>query len=179
MKKLMGAALLGLMALSLLGAPASAGKAKVQHVEGTIALPAPFAQSATGGTPFDGCWGGLQRRVSTASQGAAQANGSFGYRFDIDPSTWKKPFKLEATGGEGTVDLDLFLYIHEPPLDEWPNDPQNAGTPLSVDFQTRAEGGEKGIVPEGATAGIVCLFAGDAYYGYDASFMYMAGKGVR
>jgi hypothetical protein len=52
-------------------------------------------------------------------------------------------------------------------------------TPLSVDFATREEGGEKGIVPKGTTDAIVCLYGGPEYVGYDASFMYMAGKGVK
>lgn len=175
MKKLIGAAMTGLMAFSLLGAPASAGKAKVQHVEGSIALPALFAQGT-----FSGCWGGLTRRLTTGTgEDTSPANGAFGYRFKIDKATWNKPFKLEATGGEGTVDLDIFVYLTIPPAEATLDDPVNGGTPFSVDYATRAEGGEKGIVPEGATDAIVCMYGGPEYYGYNASFMYMAGKGVK
>jgi hypothetical protein len=180
MKKLIGLATAGLLAASLLGAPASAGKATVQHVEGTVALPAFFAQSAQGGTPFDGCWGGATRRTTTPTgEETSPANGALGYRFKVDKATWNKPFKLEATGGEGTVDFDLFLYSYIPTPEESADDPVNGGTPISVDFQTREEGGEKGIVPPNTTTAIVCLYGGDAYYGYNASFMYMAGKGVK
>ena len=176
MKKLVGLALATMLTASLLGAPAGA-KPKVQHVEGTVALPAPFVSTAE---QLKSCYAGLHRRLSTPTGGASSpANGVFGYQFEIDKATWNKPFKLEATGGEGTVDFDIYLYLHVPPIEEWPDAPTNAGAPLSVDFTTRKEGGEKGIVPKGALQAIVCLYGGDAYYGYDASFMYMAGKGVK
>jgi hypothetical protein len=174
MKKLIGIAVAGLTAFSLLGAPATAAS-KVQHVEGSIALPAPFAQGT-----FDGCWGGATRRTtSPTGESASPVNGVVGYRFPIDKATWNKPFKLEATGGEGTVDLDLFLYLTMPPPEATADDPVNGGTPVSVDFQTREEGGEAGTVPEGAIEAIVCMYAGPEYYGYNSSFMYMAGKGVK
>ena len=176
MRKIIGLATVGLLAFSLLVAPVSAAP-KQQHVEGSIALPAPFVSTAE---QLKSCYAGLHRRVSTLTGGAASpANGVFGYRFEIDKATWNKPFKLEATGGEGTVDFDIYLYLHIPPVEEWPDAPTNAGTPVSIDFTTRQEGGEKGIVPENALEAIVCLYGGDAYYGYDASFMYMAGKGVK
>ena len=174
MRKLIGTVAVGLMAFSLLGAPATAA-GKVQHVEGTIALPAPFAQGT-----FDGCWGGATRRTTTPTGGASSpANGVVGYRFLLDKATWNKPFNLEVTGGEGTVDLDIFLYLNMPPVEATVDDPVNGGTPTSIDFTTRSEGGEKGIVPKGATEAIVCMYAGPDYYGYNASFMYMAGKGVK
>jgi hypothetical protein len=179
MRKLIGTAAAGLLAFSLLGAPATAA-AKVQHVEGTIALPAVFVQSATAGAPFDGCWGGATRRTTgPTGEDTSPANGALGYRFKIDKATWNKPFNLEATGGEGTVDLDIFIYTYMPPTEATADDPVAGGTPISVDYGTRAEGGEKGIVPKGAIEAIVCLYGGDAYYGYNASFMYMAGKGVK
>ena len=171
MKKILTIALAGLLLGSLLPA-AHAGKPK-QTVEGTILLPAPFAQSAQGGDPFDGCWGGATRRTSGQTGGAV--NGVTGYYFDIDKATWNKKFKLVPTGGQGTVDLDLFLYIHYPGLEETPDDPVNGGTPTSIDFNTRGEGGEKGKVPPNATKAIVCLYGGTSHYGYDASFTYTAG----
>lgn len=177
MKKLLTVMLAGLLVLALIPGSATAqkGKKKRQVVEGTIALPAVFWASALN----DGCWGGLHRRIATASQNMAP-NGVVGYEFEVDKATWGKNFVLEATGGEGTVDLDLFLYIHYPPLDEWPDDPVNGGTPTSVDFNTREEGGESGEVPENAIKGIVCLYGGPSgYFGYDASFTYTAGKGVK
>ena len=172
MKKILTIALAGLLLVSLLPA-AHAGKAKKQKVDGTIMLPAPFAQSVTDGEPFDGCWGGLTRRTSGQSGGAV--NGVTGYYFDIDKATWNKKFKLVPTGGQGTVDLDLFLYIHYPGVEETAEEPVNGGTPTSLDFQTRGEGGEKGKVPPNATKGLVCLYGGASHYGYDASFTYTAG----
>lgn len=170
MKKLIAVCVAALLALPLAGGVAQAGKkAKkpVQVVEGSVALPSPFVQSAApggSGVPFDGCWGGLTRQTTGQTGGAV--NGVTGYYFDIDPKSWNKPFKLEATGGEGTVDLDLFLYYSFPGAD---------GTATSTDFQTREEGGEVGKVPPSAIKGLVCLYGGDAYYGYNATFNYTAG----
>jgi hypothetical protein len=161
----------GALVLALAG-DAGAGKGKQQKVKGSIAFPAPFAQGT-----FDGCWGGLHRRIITVLQG--QPNGVFGYHFDVDKKTWNKPFALKVTGGQGSVDLDLFLYSHVPPLDEWPNDPVNSGTPVSVDYTTREPGGEAGIVPPKTTSAIVCMYGGPSHAGFDASFTYTAGKGVK
>ncbi len=169
MRKTIGAAIAVLLGLALLSAPAAVAAPKKQVVEGSIMFPAVFAQGT-----FEGCWGGLTRRITTATQNAA-GNGVFGYRFDVDKATWNKNFVLKPTGGGGTVDLDLFLYLHFPPLDETANDPVNGGTPASIDFNTRKEGGEKGVVPKGATHGIVCLYGGPSHYGYNATFNYTAG----
>ena len=169
MKKLIAVGVALLVALPLVGGVAQAGKKKkakpVQVVEGNVALPSPFAQSAVGGAePFDGCWGGLTRQTTGQTGGAV--NGVTGYYFDIDPKSWNKPFKLEATGGDGTVDFDLFLYFAFPGAD---------GTASSTDFQTREEGGEAGKVPPNTIKGLVCLYGGPAYYGYNATFNYTAG----
>ena len=166
MKKLITLALAGVLVVSLIPA-ASAGKPK-QTVDGSIILPAPFAQGT-----FDGCWGGATRRTTTIGQG--NPNGVVGYAFDVDKATWNKKFKLEATGGEGTVDLDLFLYIKYPGPEETPNDPVNGGTPVSVDYQSREEGGEVGKVPPGAVKGIVCMYGGPEYAGFNSTFTYTAG----
>ena len=169
MKKLIAIGVIALIALPL-GSAAHAGKKKapIQTVEGSIALPAPFAQGT-----FDGCWGGLTRRGTGNTNGAV--NGVTGYLFDIDPKTWNKPFVLEATGGEGTVDLDLFMYIHYPPPEETQNDPVNGGVPVSVDYQTREAGGEAGKVPPQTTKAIVCMYAGPEYQGFNSTFTYNAG----
>src|SRR3712207_4087953 len=104
MKKLIGAVAVAAMALPLF-APGAVSAPKQQKVEGTIALPAPFVSTAE---QLKSCYSGLHRRLSTPTGGASSpANGVFGYRFEIDPATWNKPFKLEATGGEGTVDFDI------------------------------------------------------------------------
>ncbi len=166
MKKFLTIALAGLLLGSLLPS-AHAGKPK-QTVEGTILAPAPFVAGA-----FDGCWGGLTRRTTGQTGGAV--NGVTGYYFDIDKATWNKKFKLVPTGGEGTVDLDIFLYLHYPGPEETPNDPVNGGTPVSIDYTTRGEGGEKGKVPPNATKAIVCMYGGPSHYGYNASFTYTAG----
>lgn len=178
MKKLMAVLLVGVLAASLAAAPATAAKKKKkkpvkQEVSGTIMFPAPFAQGT-----FDGCWGGLHRRVTTPTNGAA-GQGVFGYHFDVDEATWGSNFVLEATGGQGTVDLDLFLYTHVPPVSEWPNDPQNAGTPTSTDYTTREPGGEAGVVPQETVFAIVCMYGGPTHAGLNAGFTYTAGTGVK
>lgn len=172
MKKIIAIGVAVLLALPLVASAASAGKKKpakpVQVVEGSIALPAPFAQGT-----FDGCWGGLTRRTTGQTGGAV--NGVTGYYFDIDKKSWNKPFKLEALSGGGTVDLDIFLYMHYPAPDEVQNDPVNGGTPVSIDYTTREPGGEVGKVPPNTTKAIVCMYAGPDYQGYDAEFAYTAG----
>jgi hypothetical protein len=166
LKKILIAVLVGLMAASLMPA-ANAAKPK-QTQEGSITFPAPFAQGT-----FDGCWGGLTRRTTGMTGGAV--NGVTGYYFDIDKATWNKKFKLDVVDGSGTVDLDIFLYIHYPDAAETADDPVNGGTPASVDYTTRKEGGEAGIVPKGAVRAIVCMYAGPDYQGYNANFTYSAG----
>ncbi len=177
MKKILGMSISALLAFSLIGGPVGAApkKPKQQHVEGTIALPAFFAQGV-----FSGCWGGLTRRLTQGTgEDGSPANGAFGYRFKVDKATWNKPFKLEVTGGTGTVDLDIFLYSVMPPPEAAVDDPVNGGSPVSIDYSTREPGGETGIVPKGTTDVIVCLYGGPEYVSFDASFMYMAGKGVK
>jgi hypothetical protein len=167
-KKILTVALAAVMAASML-APASAGKAKPQVQEGTILLPAVFAT----GLGADGCWGGATRRT-TQTAGMA-VNGIVGYRFPVDKATWGGKFVLEPTAGQGTVDLDLFLYSFMPGPEEAADDPVNGGSPVSQDFAAREAGGETGIVPAGTTDAIVCLYGGVAgYAGFDASFKYTA-----
>lgn len=175
MKKLIALAL-SAVAVAAFAAPGATAAPKQQVVEGTIVLPAPFYGTAQGN---DGCFSGAHRRADTASQDNFP-NGTLAYEFDLDESTWKKPFVLEVLGGEGTVDLDLTYYLHYPTLEEWPDNPRDAGTPVTIDFKTRAEGGEVGKVPAEATKAIVCLYAWpESHYGYQAEFKYTAGKGVK
>ena len=173
MKKAMIVGLAALMAASLLS-PATAGAPAKQEQEGTILFPAVFAT----GLGADGCWAGATRRITQTAAG--QGSGVVGYRFPIDKATWGGKFVLEATGGEGTVDLDLFMYSVMPPAEAVVDDPVNGGTPVSVDFGTREEGGEVGIVPKGTTDAIVCLYGGVAgYAGFNASFKYTATAPVK
>lgn len=170
MKKLIAIGVVAMLALPLAGGVAQAGKkAKkpIQVVEGSIAMPAPFAQSVApggSGVPFDGCWAGLTRQT-TGQTGSV--NGVTGYYFDIDPKSWNKPFKLEATGGEGTVDLDIFMYYSFPGAD--------GGTATSSDFNTREEGGEVGKVPPDTVKAIVCMYGGPEAQGFNSTFTYTAG----
>ena len=174
MKKVIAVGAAGLLAISLAGGSATAAKKKSfkQKEAGTILLPAPFAQD------MSKCYAGLHRRSETASQG--QENGVTGYHFDVDKRTWNKPFQLSVTDAEGPADLDIYFYSYYPTLDEWPNDPQNAGGPVSVDFINRKPGGEKGKVPARTVKAIVCLYAGDPgtgpTYATNAAFKYTAGK---
>jgi hypothetical protein len=50
----------------------------------------------------------------------------------------------------------------------------SGGTPVSQDFTTREAGGEEGIVPEGTTDAIVCMYGGPDHAGFNATFDYKA-----
>jgi hypothetical protein len=167
MKKL----ITGLVALGLLAgaqlAPASAGKAKPQVVDGSIALPAPF-------TDDSGCYAGLHRRLMIVSSEAAPANGLIGYSFDVDKATWGGKFALEPTGGQGDVDLDIYFYAEFGTTDDVVNDPAGAGAPVSMQFNTREPGGEAGVVPATFNKVIVCMYGGQMGGGAGATFTYTA-----
>ena len=170
MKKLVTLALGGLVAASLVP-NATAAAPPPQSVSGSIALPAPFTDNT-------GCFAGLHRRFAIVTQ--EQVNGVFGYHFDLDPATLGKPFVLEVTGGQGTVDMDINFYYEFGTVEDVVNDPQGAGAPVSSTFATREPGGESGIVPKGDyTKAIVCVYGGDQGAGAAATFEYTAGKGVK
>jgi hypothetical protein len=170
MRRLIGTATAGLMAMSFLGGPATAA-GKVQHVEGHILLRAPFVSTAE---QLQNCYAGVHRRLTLAAQGQ-DVNGVVGWNFPVDPATYNKPFKLEVSGGQQNPDMDVTFYMNGfGTLQDHVDNPPYGQDRASVDFTTRKAGGEKGIVPKGATDVIVCMFDG-----YDADFMYMAGKGVK
>ena len=172
MKKLLAGLVTSLVTAAALVVPAGAAP-KQQHVEGSIALRAPFANQEE---QLQSCYAGVQRRLHLITQG--NANGIVGYHFKVDKATWNKPFKLDVTAGQVSPDMDLTYYLDgkigslddhlaSPP---WGTDV----TPWTVNFEERQPGGEAGIVPKGATDAIVCMFEG-----YAADFMYMAGAGVK
>ena len=162
MKKVLGLLTAGLVALALGGAPTAAAP-KQQTVEGSIAMRAPFTDLAS-------CYAGLHRRTAVVTQ--ENVNGVVGYHFDLDPVTYGKKFKLEVTGGQGDVDLDIIFYPEFGTLEQATD---TGYAPPTVTFGDRKPGGEKGVVPkEGFEKAIVCMFDG-----YGASFKYTAGKGVK
>ena len=163
MKRFVTLALSALLVGSLLN-PASAG-AKKQVVEGSIAAPAPF-------TDDSGCYAGLHRRLAVVTQ--EQVNGLIGYHFDIDPATWGGKFKLEPTGGQGDVDLDIYFYQQLGTVEQVATDPQGAGSPAVVQINTREPGGEVGTVPPDFTKVIVCMYGGQQGAGAGATFTYTA-----
>lgn len=163
MKKILTVALATLVAASLFG-PASAAKPKKQVEEGSVLLPLPF-------TDDSGCYAGTHRRGVLATGGAN--NGITGYHFDVDKSTWNGKFKLEATGGQGYIDFDIYFYSDfGTPGD--PNDPLVNGGFISAQYNTREAGGEKGKVPPEMNKVIVCLYSGALGQGFDGSFKYTA-----
>ena len=170
MRKLIAGIATGALAAGALFAPASAAP-KQQKVEGSILLPAPY-------TDDSGCFSGVHRRGHVAAGHAH--SGVIGYSFPVDKTTWKKPFKLETSGGSGYVDMDISFYLA--PLTT-ADDVIAAGgdpaAPPNVAFQTREAGGEKGIVPEAAENVIICMYGGAQGVGIGASFTYTAGKGVK
>lgn len=170
MRKLVSTALIVLTAVSL-GAPASAGKDKQQTQEGSIAASAPF-------TDDTGCYAGVHRRLQAGAQGLA--NGVVGYNFAVDKATWNKPFKLEASGGQGYVDLDIYFYLG--PMTSAADIVAAGGDPTpppTISYNTREAGGESDIVPKGAENIIVCMYGGALGAGIGADFTYVAGKGVK
>ena len=169
MKKLLSIALAGLVAATLLpGASlAQKGKAPTQTESGTLLLPAPY-------TDDTGCYAGLHRRFVIAT-GEAVNEGPIGYNFEVDPKTWNKKFVLTPTGGQGTVDMDIYFYSDFGTVDDVTGDPLNAGSPYTVSFNTRNTDGEFGKVPPDMNKVIVCMLAGGA----NATFEYTAGKGVK
>src|SRR5688500_662558 len=147
MNKLVGPALSVMLAFALIGSPASAGKAKVQNVEGSIALRAPFVSPDE---QLESCYAGVHRRLAIASQG--NANGVVGWNFEVDPATHGKPFKLEVSGGQQNPDMDVTFYLTGlGSIDDHAASPPWGTEPVTVAFEDRAPGGEKGIVPDGAT----------------------------
>ena len=188
MKKVIALLLTALLGAVVVLVPVSAAKKKkkkgpavIQTQEGKVILPAINVQA--NGDPTK-CWAGLHRRVGTASQENGQLNGTVGYLFDIDKRTWNKPFLLEATGGEGPVDFDLYLYQKMPGVEEWSEDPTNAGNSVSVEYTDRAPGGEFGKVPAGTVKAIACLFGAHPASGStdepsNATFKYTSGPGVK
>jgi hypothetical protein len=148
---------------SLLQPATAAGKKQV--VEGSVALPAPY-------TDDSGCYAGLHRRFAIVTQ--EQVNGIIGYHFDIDPATYNGKFKLEATGGQGDVDLDIYFYQQFGTVDQVASDPLNAGAPATIQYNTREPGGETGTVPPDFTKVIVCMYGGAQGGGGGATFTYTA-----
>ncbi len=162
MKKLIAIAASLLATGALITAPGAVAAPKQQKVDGSVAMRAPF-------TDLVSCYAGLHRRMAVLTQ--EQVNGVVGYHFDLDPATINKPFKLEVTGGQGAVDLDITFYS------EFGTPEQATDTgyaPYNVSFDERAPGGEKGIVPKETAKAIVCM-----YDGVGATFTYTAGKGVK
>jgi hypothetical protein len=133
-----------------------------QEEKGGIAQPNPFPQDP------NSCYSGKYRREAVLTNGANK--GTDGYHFDIDPSTIGKNFLLTVDGGEQDPDLDITFYTTLGTQAE-AADPQNA--PPNQSFETRAAGGEHGVVPSGMKVAIVCMLTG-----VNSTFTYTAGAGV-
>ena len=159
MRKLIAVAATALVALSLVPGSAVAGKKK-QVVDGSIAMMAPWA-----GETLATCYSGGHRRMAVATQ--EQVNGIIGYHFDVDPATVGKKFKLEVTGGQADVDLDITFYTEFGTIEQATD---TAYAPPNYSYEERAAGGEAGKVPPGMKKAIVCM-----QNGAGASFTYTAG----
>lgn len=169
-RKLIATIATSLVLGALLGSGASAAP-KQQQVEGTIVLPAPF-------TDDTGCFSGVHRRLNAAASG--NHNGLIGYSFAVDKATWNKPFKLDVSGGQSYVDMDITFYLG--PLTTADDVVAAGGDPVappSVSVATREAGGESGIVPKGTVDVIICMYGGAQGAGFAGDFAYLAGKGVK
>lgn len=170
MRKLIAFGLTAVIAGSLLAGPAQAGAPK-QTVSGTIAAPAPY-------TDDSGCYAGITRRIAVLT-GEQAGSGVVGYYFNVDPKTVGKPFDLSVTSPVAAADVDITFYQKFGTTDDVTGDPLNAGSPATIDFATRAAGGEHGIVPKGYPKAIVCMYAGDQGGSAAGTFTYNAGPGVK
>lgn len=168
MKKVVAIALGALMAASML-APASAGKPKPQVVEGSVLLPLPFLDDS-------GCYAGSHRRAALATAG--NNNKVTGYHFDVDKATWGGLFDLEATGGQGYVDFDIYFYSDFGAFGN-PDDPLVNEGFLSAQYNTREAGGEEGTVPPEMNKVIVCMYSGALGQGFNGTFKYTATPPVK
>ena len=164
MKKVIALGLGALMAASMLGQASAAGPTQTE--EGSVAVPLPY-------TDDSGCYAGIHRRMAIVTQ--EMVNGVGGYHFNVDPATYGGKFKLEATGGAvGDVDLDIYFYQKFGTVEDVAGDPLNAGSPVTVQFNTREPGGEVGVVPADTTKVIVCMYGGQMGAGAGATFTYEA-----
>lgn len=177
MKKMIALLTAGMLVLSLAPGVATAGKKKkkkkppVEQVEeGTVLAPAPY-------TDDSGCYAGLHRRGAILTM--ENNNEVIGYHFDIDPATWETNFVMEPTGGMGDVDLDIYFYQQFGTPEDVAGDPLNAGSPVTIQFNTREPGGESGVVPKEFTKVIVCMYGGQLGAGANAPFNYTAGTKVK
>lgn len=167
MKKLLIITLIAALALAPAAQAAKKKKKKAkpvhQHVEGTIALPQPYAADGT-------CVYRVQRAAAFIADKAVIAGiradqGFVGYTIEVDPKTAGKPFKLEASDGSG-MDISFYSELGDP------SDPTTA--PANMPYETAGPGGEEGTVPDGFPIAFVCMTEGS-----NASFEYMAGDGVK
>lgn len=110
--------------------------AKVQEVVGTVAVPNPSKASGTVN---------VTRHSRTAGLIGPETNGVVGWFFSVDPTTWGGEFVLDsATAG---ADLDIIFY----------SDPGTITAPptAAAEFVGVDGDGERGVVPAGATDGLV------------------------
>lgn len=118
------------------------------------------------GEPDDYCHDAYHRDLRTLApeELGDQVNGIRGFDFPVAPRTWGSRFRLNPTGGEGRIDLDLYFYVkivdrsapHESGFRYW--------------YDERSPRGETGIVPKYVNHAAVCMFRGS-----DATFTYRAG----
>lgn len=141
------------LAVAGLGPAGQAAGALTQRVDGSIAraMAHPYYD--------DGCLMGVQYQFAWLEQ--PEPNGVVGYQFEIDESTWGKPYRLRPVGAAGEVDLDIGFFPRFRPLFVYNEDYHP--------HATRRQGGESGIVPRGMTRAIVCLHTGS-----NVSFRYTA-----
>ena len=106
---------------------------------------------------------------------AENNNGLVGWHFDVDPKTVGKKFTLDVAGQGSYVDVDILFYQKFGTPEDVVGDPQGAGAPASMGYQTRAAGGEKGKVPPGMPKAIICMYGGGLGAGVLGNFTYTAG----
>ncbi|HEX2239552.1 MAG TPA: hypothetical protein VHJ82_00195 [Actinomycetota bacterium] len=126
-----------------------------QVVEGNVTFPAVFLDTAVT-PPEPSCFARVHRTLFL--QFGDQAQGYFGWHFEVDPATWGGTFKLEVTGGQ-SPDLDVTYYTDLGDL--------TTGAAATQSYETRSTTGEEGDIPANMNHVIVCMFTG-----LDSSFKY-------
>jgi hypothetical protein len=167
MKKSFALVLAALTVFALVPTSAGAAKKPKQTEEGMVLLPLPYTDDSS-------CYAGVWRRAHMATGDAGR--GLIGWNFEVNKKTWNKKFKLEVSGGQGYVDMDITFYLGPlTSVNDVVEQQADPAPPASVSYATREAGGESGTVPKGAENVIICSYGGAQGTGGGGNFVYTAG----
>lgn len=149
MRKLLIVAILAALATAVVPARAEGE----QPIQGSILLPTRYPNTDNGDA--EGPFPGAGRRLYIAAMKDDAANGQIASIIKIDPSLIGGTFWVGAIEDmTGEADLDVYFYI-DLGDDVYGETPPDAPDEPEYTFDTRAPGGEAGLIPEYATYAIV------------------------